>query len=73
MTAKTRITDKVLRSLRCGKTQCACARGHMLHCPAHDDRIPSLMVRTQRGKVYLHCLAGCRDDAVYAACWRKLA
>ena len=34
--------------------------GWMAHCPAHEDRTPSLSIRdTAGGKVLVHCHAGC--------------
>jgi hypothetical protein len=37
------------------------------HCPAHDDRSPSLAIRDADGKVLVHCHAGCKQAAVIAA------
>ncbi len=37
------------------------------HCPAHDDRHPSLSVHVRDGRVLRHCQAGCAQDAVTAA------
>jgi len=40
----------------------------MAHCPAHDDRNPSLSIRDgNNGKPLLHCFAGCSPEAVIAA------
>lgn len=37
-------------------------------CPAHDDREPSLSIRTaDDGKVLLHCWAGCTASDITAA------
>jgi hypothetical protein len=42
--------------------------GHMVTCPAHDDRTPSLHVSAGNdGRVLLRCQAGCEQDAVVAA------
>lgn len=39
--------------------------GFMVHCPAHDDRNPSLSVRGgNNGKVLFHCFAGCSQESV---------
>ena len=59
-------------ALACGRPGCDCAatarRGHGLtHCPAHDDRTPSLSVSEEGGKVLVHCGANCSQDAVLNA------
>jgi len=41
--------------------------GGMCRCPAHDDRTPSLSVRTGRTRLLLHCFAGCKASAILAA------
>src|SRR5262245_1667117 len=42
--------------------------GWVAHCPAHDDRTPSLSVRdSTNGKVLLRCHAGCEQERVIAA------
>ena len=41
--------------------------GWMARCPAHDDRNPSLHVSEGRGKVLVHCHAGCSQEAVVSA------
>jgi len=38
------------------------------HCPAHEDRDPSLSIRvTSEGRVLLYCFAGCPFEAILAA------
>ena len=38
-----------------------------VRCPAHEDRIPSLMIgRDAEGRLVLKCMAGCADAAVRA-------
>jgi putative DNA primase/helicase len=39
----------------------------MAHCPAHDDREPSLSIRdSEDGKVLVHCHAGCEQADLIA-------
>jgi hypothetical protein len=41
--------------------------GWMAHCPAHDDRQPSLTIRdADNGKVLVRCHAGCEQAKVIA-------
>ena len=44
-----------------------CGRGWLGHCPAHDDRRPSLGIRSANGRIYLKCFAGCSRDAIWKA------
>ena len=47
---------------------CRAGAGWVAHCPAHDDRTPSLSVRdSTNGKVLLRCHAGCEQGRVIAA------
>lgn len=40
----------------------------MVCCPAHEDRSPSCSIRDdERGRVLVHCFAGCRQEDVIAA------
>lgn len=42
--------------------------GYAARCPAHDDRVASLMVNQgRRQPIIVHCHAGCTADAVMAA------
>ncbi|MGQ9455202.1 MAG: phage/plasmid primase, P4 family [Armatimonadota bacterium] len=41
--------------------------GLMVHCPAHDDRNPSLHVELAGDRVLLHCFAGCSIERVLSA------
>lgn len=42
--------------------------GWAARCPAHDDRTPSLSIRsTDDGKVLVHCHAGCGQEQVVSA------
>jgi putative DNA primase/helicase len=42
-------------------------QGWIAHCPAHDDRQPSLSIRDVDGKVLVRCHAGCDQRDVIAA------
>jgi putative DNA primase/helicase len=47
---------------------CRAGAGWVAHCPAHDDRTPSLSVRDSTdGKVLVRCHAGCEQEQVIAA------
>ena len=40
----------------------------MARCPAHDDREPSLSISVgDKGKMLIHCFAGCGQGTVIAA------
>jgi hypothetical protein len=39
----------------------------MVHCPAHDDKIPSCHVTPDNDKILVNCMAGCKQDAVIDA------
>ena len=40
----------------------------MTHCPAHDDRTPSLSVKERLGRrPLLHCFAGCDYEHIHNA------
>src|SRR6266851_2738687 len=59
----------ILHARGCGGSGCVCVRSAeagcgLTHCPAHDDRNPSLSVTEPEGKVLLKCFAGCTQDAV---------
>ncbi len=55
-------------ALRCGRPGCECARARgKAHCPAHDDRDPSLSVDARGEKILVHCHAGCSQRAVIEA------
>ena len=64
--------ESILTALGCGRTGCACVgsvrRGRGLtHCPAHDDRTPSMDVTVNNDKMLVKCHAGCGQDAVIGA------
>jgi hypothetical protein len=55
----------------CGGDHCACRRGPNVHCPAHDDRNPSLSLTLGRnGAPVVKCHTGCDQGAVIAALQR---
>lgn len=41
--------------------------GWMACCPAHDDRNPSLSIKTAGTKILLHCFAGCSVESIAQA------
>lgn len=36
-------------------------------CPAHDDKTPSLHIKEDKGKILLHCKAGCTTQSIINA------
>ena len=42
-------------------------RGWVAHCPAHNDRHPSLSIDMRGGKLLFFCRAGCAQAALVAA------
>lgn len=36
-------------------------------CPSHEDRMPSLSIREDDGKILLHCHAGCKQESIMSA------
>ncbi|MBK7393823.1 MAG: hypothetical protein IPI64_11085 [Chloracidobacterium sp.] len=38
--------------------------GYMARCPAHDDKSPSLSVKSADGKILVHCFAGCTANEI---------
>lgn len=60
--------QQIRAALACARAGCACGRpGGLVHCPAHDDRNPSISVAERNGKLLVRCFAGCAQDAVIAA------
>jgi hypothetical protein len=62
----------ILEALACGRPRCPCGqaatRGHgNTHCPAHEDRTPSLAVTKKGPQILVHCHAGCEQAEVIAA------
>ncbi|TCO83081.1 hypothetical protein EV699_103130 [Plasticicumulans lactativorans] len=59
---------------RLERVKAAGAGRWMARCPAHDDRNPSLAIREdERGRVLVHCHAGCATVDVLAAVGLTLA
>ncbi len=66
-------------ALRCANPRCVCRKERgplLLHCPAHDDRHPSLSVTVEHDQLLVHRHAGCPQDAVLnvlrdRGLWRK--
>jgi hypothetical protein len=54
-------------ALRCDRPRCACKRGRTVHCPAHQDRSPSLTVDQAGDTLLVRCHAGCDQITVIAA------
>lgn len=54
-------------ALQCGRPGCACMSSVNVHCPSHDDKDPSLTLRTGRDRPLWNCKRGCTQQAVTAA------
>jgi hypothetical protein len=64
--AQQKVLDYILNAL--GYQGPRPKRRYMCHCPAHDDRRPSLSVAaTVDGRIFIHCFAGCSTPAVLNA------
>src|SRR5579883_1513057 len=63
--------DDLRDALSCGRPGCVCSRGRdsdaTVHCPAHNDRHPSLHISNANGRLLLYCFAGCEQQAVSEA------
>ena len=62
--------EEIKEGLSCGNYRCDCHRDHKknVHCPAHDDRHPSLSIGAPEKDVVLwYCHAGCSQKDVEAA------
>jgi hypothetical protein len=58
------LAERIRRELSCGRPNCACRRGRLLHCPAHDDEHPSLSVDVKGGMLLVKCHGPCSQEAV---------
>ncbi len=36
----------------------------MVHCPAHNDKNPSLSISDGNNKILFHCFAGCSKESI---------
>ena len=62
------IARALREALRCDTPGCGCRRPNgLLHCPAHDDRNPSLSLTVRGDRVLVHCHAGCSQERVIEA------
>lgn len=58
------LAEKIREALRCGRPNCSCMRGKLVHCPAHNDEHPSLSVEVKGGMLLVKCHANCSQEAV---------
>ena len=57
--------ETIRQALTCGQPRCSCGRAKgLVHCPAHEDKRPSLSVSESNGKILVKCHAGCSQTAV---------
>jgi hypothetical protein len=64
--------QSVAEGMRCGRGGCACERSRTTtHCPAHDDKNPSLAVSNGTKGVVVYCHTGCKQDDVISALTKK--
>jgi len=56
--------DNVLRRLQGVRRN---GTGWRALCPAHPDKYPSLSIREEKGRILVHCFAGCAVEAVCVA------
>lgn len=62
------LLNGIRTALQCTNPRCECHRERgNVHCPAHDDRTPSLAPSERDGKTLWHCFSGCSQEAVAAA------
>jgi Protein of unknown function (DUF3631) len=47
--------------------------GYRVNCPAHDDRIPSLSLAEEDGRILLYCHAKCTPEAIVEALGLKMS
>ena len=60
--------ETIRQALTCGQSRCSCSQAKgLVHCPAHEDKTPSLSVSESSGKILVKCHAGCSQMAVIEA------
>ena len=60
--------ETIRQALTCGQPGCSCGRpGGLVHCPAHEDKTPSLSVSKSNGKILVKDHAGCSQGEVIKA------
>lgn len=62
---------EIIEALKCSRQSCVCAKGKLVHCPAHQDANPSLSITEKDGKALLHCHTGCSQAEVIGALREK--
>jgi len=64
--------DAIRTVCRCARHRCVCWRPNgLLHCPAHNDRLPSMKVAAPQGRVLVRDFGGCTQEAVIDALRRR--
>jgi hypothetical protein len=57
--------EEIKAALRCGKPNCKCAKGDLVHCCSHSDPVPSLSIKTgDKVPVVVRCFGNCEQDRV---------
>jgi len=46
---------------------CTTSNGRTWTCPSHNDRVPSLAIDFENGRVLIHCFAGCSFEEILDA------
>jgi hypothetical protein len=72
-----RLLIQIQQRFACPDPSCPCREfsnaSLVTHCPAHDDRRPSLSATVRGGRLLVHCFSGCpQQDVVLALRARRL-
>lgn len=60
--------DTIRQALACGEHGCTCGQPKgLVHCPGHEDRVPSLSVSQAGEKILVRCFGGCEQARVIDA------